>query len=61
VLEDLSIPELATALGIRRNTATVRVRRAKARLARVYEEEGRATAPQESTGALRPHEEGATA
>jgi len=61
VLDDLSIPELATALGCRPNTASARVRRAKARLARAYEEEGRATAPHESQGALRPREEGATA
>ncbi|MFC8730889.1 RNA polymerase sigma factor [Luteimicrobium sp. NPDC057192] len=61
VLEDLSIPELATALGCRPNTASARVRRAKARLARVYEEEGRPVAPQQTSGALSPREEGATA
>jgi RNA polymerase sigma-70 factor (ECF subfamily) len=39
VLEDLSVPELAVALGCRPNTASVRVRRAKARLARLYAED----------------------
>ncbi|MBD5785041.1 sigma-70 family RNA polymerase sigma factor [Cellulosimicrobium terreum] len=38
VLEDLSVPELAEALGCRPNTASVRVRRAKERLARLYAE-----------------------
>jgi len=62
VLEDLSIPELAVALGCRPNTASARARRAKARLARVYEAEGRAGAPHESAGTTRhAHEEGARA
>ncbi|MFB8229884.1 RNA polymerase sigma factor [Cellulosimicrobium sp. NPDC055967] len=44
VLEDLSVPELAEALGCRPNTASVRVRRAKERLARLYAELDRSAA-----------------
>ncbi len=60
VLEDLSVPELAEALGCRPNTASVRVRRAKARLARLYAEDderqdparrGAAVAQRRETGA----------
>ncbi len=61
--EGLSIPELATALGCRRNTASVRARRARARLARAYEQEAADTvaAGDRSSEALWPREEGATA
>ena len=44
VLEDMSVPELAQALGCRPNTASVRVRRAKERLARLYAELDRSAA-----------------
>ncbi|PJI84807.1 RNA polymerase sigma factor [Luteimicrobium subarcticum] len=51
VVEDLSIPELAAALGCRPNTASVRVRRAKERLARVYaERQGAATSTRPQRG-----------
>lgn len=51
VLEDLSVPELAEALGCRPNTASVRVRRAKERLARLYAELDRsAAAPSRTPG-----------
>jgi RNA polymerase sigma-70 factor (ECF subfamily) len=61
--EGLSIPELATALGCRPNTASVRARRAKARLARAYEEEaaGNPATVDELREGLWPRREGATA
>jgi len=61
--EGLSIPELATALGCRPNTASVRARRARARLAQAYEAEvaGAPATVQELREDLWPRREGATA
>ncbi|WP_435737391.1 RNA polymerase sigma factor [Cellulosimicrobium sp. PMB13] len=65
VVEDLALPELAEALGCRPNTASVRVRRAKARLARLYEQDDDGAGPLAVQGEPRPlvgagtrHEEG---
>ncbi len=45
VVEDLSVKELAVALGCRANTASVRVKRARERLAGLYAEPSQPTAP----------------
>lgn len=54
VLDDLSVPELAEALGCRPNTASARVHRAKQRLARLYAEQDQAAAPPERRAAPAP-------